>query len=55
MWGEGHSTVVDAAVVSAEVGVLQRVFKCGVNPSITIGSPVSLFLGPESGTNLWNL
>jgi len=26
--------VVDAAVVSAEVGVLQRVFKCGVNPSI---------------------
>ena len=23
--------VVDAAVVSTEVGVLQRVFKCGVN------------------------
>ena len=34
MWGEWHSVVVDAAVVSAEVGVLQRVFKCGVNPSI---------------------
>jgi len=34
MWGEGHSTVVDAVVVLAEVGVLQRVFKCGVNPSI---------------------
>jgi len=28
MWGEGHSAVVDAAVVSTEVGVLQRVFKC---------------------------
>jgi len=26
--------VVDAAVVLAEVGVLQRVFKCGMNPSV---------------------
>jgi len=26
--------MVDATVVLAEVGVLQRVFKCGVNPSI---------------------
>ena len=26
--------VVDAAVVLAEVGVLQGMFKCGVNPSI---------------------
>ena len=26
--------MVDAAVVSAEVGVLQRVFKCGVDPSV---------------------
>ena len=26
--------VVDAAVVSTEVGVLQGVFKCGVNPSV---------------------
>jgi len=33
-WGEGHSAVVDAAVVSTEVGVLQGMFKCGVNPSI---------------------
>jgi len=34
VWGEGHSTVVGAVVVSAEMGVLQRVFKCGINPSI---------------------
>ena len=31
--GEGHSTVVGAAVVPTEVGVLQRVFKRDVNPS----------------------